>query len=253
MLAQILRACVPISLALLLFRLVWLGLARRYKFTCLFAAVQVSVSIWLLYRFPNVETAGYTWAWILTRWPIMALLVGSVLELCSHICVHQNPRWLSRLALLLLPGTTATFAAAMLWQCFAIEWHSPYLVVRLFQITCLVYASLFFAAVFFLIIVRLYVAPSLFKPNLVANWTFLTLFLTVQSVMIFLMNVLNGEENMNIGYIGTPIVVVVLTAWSLSLSVERKHSQSTYFAQIQTADEPLFRRSSVRAGGRSDG
>jgi hypothetical protein len=253
MLAQILRACVPISLAFLLFRLVWLGLARRYKFTCLFAAVQVSVSIWLLYRFPNVETPGYTWAWILTRWPIMALLVGSVLELCSYICVHQNPRWLSRLALLLLPGTTATFAAAMLWQCFAIDWHSPYLVVRLFQITCLVYASLFFAAVFFLIVVRLYVARSLFKPNLVANWTFLTLYLTVQSVMIFLMNVLHGEGNMNIGYIGTPVMVAVVTVWSLSLSVERKHSQSRYFTEIHMADEPLFRRSSLRAGGTSDG
>jgi hypothetical protein len=100
--------------------------------------------------------------------------------------------------------------------------------------------------VFFLIIVRLYVAPSFFKPNLVANWTFLTLFLTAESVMIFMMNVLNGEENMNIGYIGTPIVVAVVTGWSLSLSVERKHSESRYFAHIQMADEPLLRRSSLR-------
>jgi hypothetical protein len=223
-LVQILRGCLPLSLALLFLRLVWLGLARRYKFTCLFAVVQVCISIWLIYQFPNVEVAGYTWAWTLTRWPIMALLIGSVFEIYGHIRLHRrNSRWLVRLAPLLLPGTTAIFGTVILWQCFAVDWSSPYLIVRLFQITCLVYSSLFFAVVFIQVVVRLFVGQSrLFRPNVVTNWTFLTLYLTVQSVMIFLMNVLNREGNMNIGYLGTPLMVAVVLGWSLSLSSARR-------------------------------
>jgi hypothetical protein len=244
---QILRACLPLSLALLFLRLVWLGLARRYKFTCLFAAVQVCISIWLIYQFPNVDTAGYTWAWTLTRWPIMALLVGSVLEVYGHICQdHRNQRWVARLALLLLPGTTATFAAVMLWQCFAVEWSSPYLIVRLFQITCLVYSSLFFAVVFFLVVVRLFVAQSrVFWPNLLTSWTFLTLYLAVESVMIFLMNVLNREANTNIGYLGTPIAVAALVAWSLSLSNEGEYSESRLSAKTHAGHAPYLNPSSL--------
>jgi hypothetical protein len=225
---QILRGCLPLSLALLFLRLVWLGLARKYKFTCLFAVAQVCISIWLIYQFPNVLTVDYTWAWTLTRWPIMALLIGSALEVYKHISSHRGkPKQFARLALLLLPGTTATFAAVMLWQCFAVEWSSPYLIVRFFQITCLVYSSVFFAVVFFLIVVRLFVAQSRpFRPNVATSWTFLTLYLTVESVMIFFMNVLNREENVNIGYMGTPLAVAIIVAWSLSLSNEGQYSES---------------------------
>jgi hypothetical protein len=227
-LEQILRGCLPLSLALLFLRLVWLGLARRYKFTCLYSVVQVCISIWLVYQFPNAQTIGYTWAWTITRWPIMALLVLAVLEVYRHICLHRrNPRWFARLALLVLPGATATFAAVMLWQCFAVDWSSPYLIVRVFQITCLINSSLFFAVAFFLIVVRLFVAQSqVVRPNVVTSWTFLTLYLTVESVMIFLMNVLNREENVNIGYLGTPLAVAVIVAWSLLLSDEGKYSRS---------------------------
>jgi hypothetical protein len=229
-LVQILRGCLPLSLALLFLRLVWLGLARRYKFTCLFAFVQVCISIWLIYQFPNVETVGYTWAWTVTRWPIMLLLIGSALEVYGYISAHRrNPRWLARLALLLLPGTTATFAAVMLWQCFAVEWNSPYFIVRLFQITCLIYSSLFFAVVFFLVVVRLFVAQSrLVRSNVVTCWTFLTLYITVESVMIFLMNVLNREGNTDIGYLGTPIAVGVVVAWSFALSNDGAYSESRF-------------------------
>lgn len=251
-LVQILRGCLPLSLALLVLRLVWLGLARRYKFTCLFAVVQVGISIWLIYQFPNLQTVGYTWAWTLTRWPIMGLLIGSVLEVYGHISLHRrNPRWFARLALLLLPGTTATFAAVMLWQCFAVEWNSPYLIVRLFQITCLVYSSLFFAVVFFLVVVRLFVAQSrLFPHNVVTCWTFLTLYLAVQSAMIFLMNVLNREANLDIGYLGTPLAVAVLVAWSLSLSNEGQYSESTILGHVFSArshaeEAPHLRLSSL--------
>jgi len=248
-LAQILRGCLPLSLALLFLRLVWLGLARRYKFTCLFAVVQVCISIWLIYQFPNVDTVGYTWAWTLTRWPIMALLIGSVMEIYEYIFVHRhNPQWLARLALFLLPGTTATFAAVMLWQCFAIEWSSPYLIVRLFQITCLVYSSLFFAAVFFLVVVRLFVAQShLFRPSLGTSWTFLTLYLTVQSIMIFLMNVLNREENMTIGYLGTPLLVAVVVGWSLLLSNVGEYSESRFSSANHPEDALRLSPSSLRA------
>jgi hypothetical protein len=44
--------------------------------------------------------------------------------------------------------------------------------------------------------------------------------------MIFLMNVLNREENVNIGYLGTPLAVAVIVAWSLLLSDEGKYSRS---------------------------
>jgi len=217
---QILRGCLPVSLALLCCRLVWLGLARRYKFTCLYAIVQVCISIGLIYQFPNTQTLGYTWAWTATRWPLMALLICAVLEVYGHMSLERrNPRWFQRLALLVLPGATATFAAVMLWQCFAVDWSSPYLLVRLFQVTCLVDSSLFFAVAFFLIVVRLFVTQSQpVRPNVVTSWTFLTLYLTVQSVMNFLMNVLNREENTAIGYVGTPLAVVVIVAWSLLLS-----------------------------------
>ena len=146
MLEQILRGCFPLSLALLVVRLVWLGLARQYKFTTLYAIVQVLVSIWLLYQFPSIETVGYTWAWTLTRWPIMALLVGTTIEISRPVYACGSPTRLPRLALLLLPGTIATLAVVVLWQFSTIEWSSPYLVVMAFQITCLIYSSLFLAA-----------------------------------------------------------------------------------------------------------
>jgi hypothetical protein len=210
----------PLSLAFLFLRLAWLGLGRKYKFTCLYSVIQVCISLWLIYQFPNAQTVGYTWAWTLSRWPIMALLICAVLEVCGHIGL-RNSRGFKGLVLLVLPGAAATFGAVMLWQCLAVDWGSPYLVVRVFQVTCLVNSSVFFAVAFFLIAVRLFVArPQTLRPNVLTSWLFLTLYLSVESVMNFLMNVMNREENTNIGYVGTPLRVAVIVAWSMLLSNE---------------------------------
>jgi hypothetical protein len=247
-LVQILRGCLPLSLALLFFRLVWLGLARKYKFTCLYAVAQACISIWLVYQFPNAETISYTWAWTITRWPLMFLLGCAVLEVCRYVCLpRRDPNWFKRLALLGLPGATTTFAAVILWQWFAVDWSSPYRIVQVFQITCLVNSSLFFAVAFFLIVVRLFLVQSQpLRPNVATSWTFLTLYLTVQSVMNFLMNVLNREENSNIGYLGMPLAVAVVVAWSLLLSDERKLTESevlkpSFSGGTQREDVPRLR------------
>jgi hypothetical protein len=66
--------------------------------------------------------------------------------------------------------------------------------------------------------------------------------------MIFLMNVLNREENMTIGYLGTPLLVAVVVGWSLSLSNEGEYSESSFSAGNLPEDAVRPSLSSLRGG-----
>jgi len=207
---QLLRGGAVIALVFLLSRYLWLGLARRYRFFCTYAAVQLTVTISFAYFF-DLRSQAYAVAWVLSRWIIIALQIAAAAEVYWMIAyAPRGTRWLP--LVVMLPVAALGSGGLMVVQGYAITPDSGFL--RILQITCLVYSSLSFAVVIGLLLLAVFLILDAQRHNTVVYWLGLMTYFTIQGLTFFLQYIVALKwELLYAAFL--PANAVVLLLWGL--------------------------------------
>lgn len=168
-------------------RMLWLGLAGRYRFFCLFLASEILRSIALTVIGPPTGVA-YTNLWVATEPPMQLLAILMVLEVHTAICEHY-PR-IGRFARWLLIGAMAVAvllcAATVLVDLNAMNWRRPILRAVYLSRRCV--TSIL---VTFLVLIGAYFRryPRPLKRNIVVHANALLVFFAVEACGYLAVNV----------------------------------------------------------------